>query len=249
MKKLIANGVLMAASALVAGLLVIALIDAVVMPYIVDVPSVQIPRLQTLDAAQAERRLEQWGLQMVVGDSMFNERITQGAVIDHVPEPGQRVKRGRAVTVQLSKGPRYYSTPKLRGVSLREAQLQLESNQLQMGSILYVSSTDIPEKAVIDQDPVAGTTLARGGTVSLRISSGPPSSPKTVPNLTNLLIDTAEDTLTKYEMLLGRIETQIDNRIPPGTILSQIPAPGEKMPRNTRISLRVSAQTTNRGDR
>ena len=249
MRKFFANGVLMGASALVAALLMLGLVDAVVMPHIVAVPNVKVPRLHSLDYSQASQRLEQWGLKIAVGDSIYHERIPLGSVIDHLPEAGQRIKKGRAVTVLLSKGPRYYTTPDLQGVSLREARLQLESNQLQTGDITYVSSNEIPETAVIDQHPTAGTRLKRDSSVKLRISNGPPSSMKTTPNLLALSIDSAEDTLRKYEMQLGRVENQIDNSSPPGTIISQAPKPGTQTFRNTRIHLRVSAQHPDDGVR
>ena len=249
MKKVFANGVLVAASALVAALLMLGLVDAVVMPHIVAVPNVKVPRLHSLDGSQASQRLKQWGLKIAVGDSIYHERIPLGSVIDHLPESGQRVKKGRAVTVILSKGPRYYTTPNLQGVSLREARLQLESNQLQTGDIIYVSSNEIPETAVIDQHPTAGTRLKRDGRVDLRISNGPLSSMKTTPNLLSLPIDSVEDTLRKYEMRLGRVENQIDNTSPPGTIISQAPKPGTQTPRSTRIHLRVSAQHPDNGAR
>ena len=249
MRKFFANGVLVAASALVAALFMLGLVDAVVMPHIVAVPNVKVPRLHSLDSSQASQRLEQWGLKIAVGDSIYHERIPLGSVIDHLPEAGQRIKKGRAVTVLLSKGSHYYTTPDLRGVSLREARLQLESNQLQTGDIIYVSSNEIPETAVIDQHPTAGTRLKRDGRVDLRISNGPPFSMKTTPNLLSQSIDSAEDTLRKYEMQLGRVENQIDNSSPPGTIISQAPKPGTQTPRNTRIHLRVSAQHPDNGAR
>ena len=91
--------------------------------------------------------------------------------------------------------------------------------------------------------------VKRDGRVDLRISNGPPSSMKTTPNLLALSIDSAEDTLRKYEMQLGRVENQINNSSPPGTIISQAPKPGTQTPRNTRIHLRVSAQHPDNGAR
>ncbi len=248
MKRFFAHALLIAACAGVAAILIVLLIDGLIMPYLVDVPSVKIPRLQTLDAAKAAERLEQWGLKMAIGDSLHHKSIARGAVIDQTPQDGQRVKRGRRITVILSKGPRYYPTPNLSGVSLREARLQLESKQLQVGAILYVSSDEIPQTAVIGQAPAAGTMLAYGASVDLRISNGPFSGLKRVPDLLRIPIDAAEDTLRKYEMQLGRIDSRIDNNSPPGTILSQMPAANTQAPRHTQINLSVSARRTdNRG--
>ena len=58
MRTFLANGVLVAASALVAALLLLGLVDAVIMPHIVDVPNVKVPRLHSLSASQASQRLQ-----------------------------------------------------------------------------------------------------------------------------------------------------------------------------------------------
>jgi eukaryotic-like serine/threonine-protein kinase len=247
MKKFFAKVLLLGACAGSAAILMLVLIDGFVMPYIVDVPNIKIPRLHDLSAAKAAERLEQWGLKMAIGDSLYHKSIARGDVIDQTPQAGQRVKRGRRITLTLSKGSRSYPVPNLSGVSLREARLQLESNQLQIGAILYVSSDEIPQTAVIDQSPVAGTLLARGANVDLRISNGPLSSPKRVPDLKQIPIDSAEDTLRKYEMQLGRIDNRIDNNYPPGTILSQTPAANARVQRNSRINLSVSSRQVKNG--
>ena len=70
--------------------------------------------------------------------------IPSYAVVDQDPAVGHRVKRGRRIVVVLSKGPRYYEVPDVQRVSLREARLQLEGNQLQIGQTRYLSSTSIP---------------------------------------------------------------------------------------------------------
>ncbi|MGY8825023.1 MAG: PASTA domain-containing protein [Candidatus Latescibacterota bacterium] len=247
MKKFFTKVLLLGACAGSAAILILVLIDGFVMPYIVDVPNIKIPRLHDLSAAKAAERLEQWGLKMAIGDSLYHKSIARGDVIDQTPQAGQRVKRGRRITLTLSKGSRSYPVPNLSGVSLREARLQLESNQLQIGAILYVSSDEIPQTAVIDQSPVAGTLLARGASVDLRISNGPLSSPKRVPDLKQIPIDSAEDTLRKYEMQLGRIDNRIDNNYPPGTILSQTPAANARVQRNSRINLSVSSRQVKNG--
>ena len=114
MRTFFANGVLVAASALIAALLLLGLVDAVIMPHIVDVPNVKVPRLHSLSASQASQRLQQWGLKIATGDSIYHERIPLGSVIDHLPEAGQRVKKGRAVTVLLSKGHAIIQPPAYR---------------------------------------------------------------------------------------------------------------------------------------
>ncbi len=252
MKKLFTRALLIAASAGIAGVLLIVLVDNLIVPYIVDVPSVKVPRLYALESTKAEARLTQWGLVTAIGDSMHHEAVAIGAVVDQDPQAGQRVKQGRHITVTLSKGPRFYPAPDIVGGSLREARLQLESSQLRIGDILYVSSSSTPESAVISQSPKAGTALARATTVSLRISNGPASALKRVPNLVGVSIEAAEDTLKKYEMRLGSLQNRADNDHAIGTVLKQSPRAESQAARYTQIDLVISARPAkalNNGDR
>ena len=233
---------LIIAAAFLAGVIGLILLDAVVMPYLVDVPSARVPNLKGLSVPKAAIRLKQSNLGMAIGDSLHHETIPVEAVVDQDPAVGQQVKKGRRIVVTLSKGPRYYEVPDVRRVSLREARLQLEGNQLQIGQTLYLSSNAIPAGAVVGQSPSPGARLSRGEAVDLQISSGSPTAPKQIPNLLGLSIEVVEDTLRKYEMRLGHIENRIDNQKPVGTVLAQTPDHRQRALRQSRIDLVLSVE-------
>ena len=229
-------------SAALAGVISLILFDTVIMPYLVDVPSVRVPKLKGLSVPKAAIRLGQSGLGLAIGDSLHHETIAIEAVVDQDPAEGEHVKKGRRIVVTLSKGARYYEVPDVRRVSLREARLQLEGNQLQVGQTLYLSSDAIPEGAIVGQSPSPGSRLAPGNSVDLQISSGSPSRTKQVPDLIGLSIEVVEDTLRKYEMRLGGIENRIDNQQAAGTILAQTPDRQQRVPRHSRIDLILSVE-------
>jgi len=244
MKKLLRQFLFLIAAAGVASLLFVLLLDELIMPYLVDVPKVRVPSLRGLSVPQAEQRLQRLDLRLSLGDSMFHETVPAGAIIDQDPAAHQRIKKGRRIAVDTSRGRRFYAVPNVRRASLREARLQLEGSRLEVGEIAYVSSASIPEGAVIDLTPSPGTLLSPGTLVDLEISSGPSSLPKRVPPLRGLPIEAVEDTLRKYEMRLGRITNQIDNDQPVGTVLAQSPGPERRAARLTRVDLVVSVQET-----
>lgn len=241
MKNILRQLGLAAAGALLAGLIAIVLLDAVVMPYAVDTPSVQVPDLQGLFAPEASARLDQAGLKMTIGDSLHHETISADAVVGHDPSVGQWVKKGRRIVLTVSKGPRYSQVPDVRRVSLREARLQLEGNQLKSGQILYRSSETLPEGAIVEQSPAPGARLAPGSAVDLQVSNGPPTALKRVPHLIGLPFKVVADTLRKYEMRIGHIAKHIDEQKRVGTILDQVPPSGQRIPRHSRIDLVVSS--------
>ena len=240
-KNILRHLCLLAAGALLAGIVALVLLDEIVMPYLVDTPSVQVPDLKGLLAPEASVRLEETGLKMTLSDSLYHETVPTDAVVDQSPTVGQSVKKGRRVILTVSKGPRYYEVPDVRRVSLREARLQLEENQLKIGQILYRSSDTLPEGAVVGQSPPPGAQLARDSAVDLQVSNGPPATLKRVPNLIGLSIGAAEDTLRKYELRIGHIAKRIDAQKRVGTVLAQSPTSEQRIPRHSRIDLVVSA--------
>ena len=241
MKSILRQLGLLATGALLASIIALTLLDAIIMPYIVDTPSVQVPDLQGLSAPEVSARFEEAGLKMTIGDSLHHEIIPADAVIDQDPSVGQLVKKGRRIVLTVSKGPRYYEVPDVRRVSLREARLQLEGNQLKIGQILYRSSDALPEGAVVGQSPSPGAQLARNSAVDLQISNGPLAALKRVPDLIGLSIGVVEDTLRKYELRIGHIAKRIDEQKSVGTVLAQAPESEQRIPRHSRIDLVVSA--------
>ncbi len=213
-----------------------------IMPYVVNVDKVQVPELRKLTTSSALKRLSAKGLRLAPRDSLYQESIPEGAIVDQLPNSGKLIKKGRRVFVDISKGPRLYTVPEVKQKSLREARLQLESAQLQVGSVAYVSSSSIPRGAIVDHLPSAGVHLARNSKVDLKISSGPPAALKRVPNLVGLPIEVVEDTLKKYEMRLGRLENQVDSQRPAGIVLSQKPSARERALHRTPVNLVVSVQ-------
>jgi len=242
MKRLLLHFGLLAAAAGTAGVVFLLVLNGVVMPYVVDVPRVTVPRLRGQPVGLARRQLARFGLHLTFRDSLHDPTAPPGTVLGQDPSPGQRVKRGRRIHVDVSLGPKYYPVPSsLEGVSLREAQLQLEANQLRLGEVQYVSSKSVPAGAVIRSTPPGGAELPRGTLVDLEISNGRPDEPKTVPVVRGVSVADVEDSLRKYEMRLGLITTRSRPDTPAGVVLEQSPVGGARAARLTKVDLVISA--------
>jgi len=84
------------------------LFDRVFMPYAVAVDKVNVPKLTGLTLEQARRQLQQRGLRLAIRDSVYHENLPAGLIAEQVPAERQQVKKGRRVSVDLSKGQRLY---------------------------------------------------------------------------------------------------------------------------------------------
>ncbi|MBT3341773.1 MAG: PASTA domain-containing protein [Gemmatimonadetes bacterium] len=223
------------------GILYLLLLDSVIMPRIVDVSRVTVPNVGNRTVPEAQRLIKQMGLRLTLRDSVYSDAPV-GHVIDQEPGSGEHIKRARRVFVDVSRGPRRYLVPNITGGSQREARLQILGRQLLVGTVRLESSTAIPDGVVLRQSPVAGLELPRQGKVDLVVSSGSPFSPKDVPDVVGVSIQSVEDTLAKYEMRLGEIDERVAEHVLPGQILAQQPAGGALVPRHTPIDLVVSVR-------
>ncbi len=242
MRERLAHLGLVAAVAAASLTVFLAILDEFVMPRLVATPKVKVPNLRGTPVAQARQGLERWGLWLAVKDTVYSETTNSGLIVDQDPPAGQQIRKGRRISVSISKGRRYYAVPDVRGKSLRDAQFQLEGAQLRVGEVNYASSDNYAAGAVVRATPGPGTKLPVGTQIDLEISSGPSSEPKLVPTLVGLAIEQVEDTLRKYEMRLGAIASQRDNDHTVGTVLSQSPAAGDRALPLSRIDLVVSVQ-------
>ena len=97
---------------------------------------------------------------------------------------------------------------------------------------------DIAKDRVISTDPLAGDSIAPGGTVKLVISKG--AERYTIPTLVALTPEAAVNLLAKSPLKVGEITEVFNAKIPKGFVISANPAPGTRVKRDTLVDLVVS---------
>lgn len=119
------------------------------------------------------------------------------------------------------------------------ARSELESKGFKVDESGTFSET-VDAGVVLSQDPVAGTSLAEGKTVTLTVSQGPPPVP--VPtDLAGKTIDQASASLVAAGLKLGVVTDAFDETVAKGTVLSVADGVGVEMPKGSAIGLIVSA--------
>ncbi len=109
-------------------------------------------------------------------DSVYFKSKAKGTVVLQHPLSGSRVKQGRHVYLTIvAQSPEKVTMPNLRNLSLRQALVTLESNELLVGHLDYVQY--FARNAVVDQlmddEPVEeGTELNKGSIVDLVLGKG-----------------------------------------------------------------------------
>ena len=109
-------------------------------------------------------------------DSVYYKAKGKGTVILQHPLSGARVKQGRHIYLTIvAQSPEKVRMPNLKNLSLRQALVTLESNELIVGNLDYIKY--FARNAVVDQlvndEPVEpGTELLKGSIVDIVIGKG-----------------------------------------------------------------------------
>lgn len=98
----------------------------------------EVPSFINLTTEQAQAVALQHKLRLEVTDSVYINRMAAGAIFRQNPESGSKVKKNRRILLTINaKQPKMVKMPELAGYSLRQAQSELVSHQLQLGELIY----------------------------------------------------------------------------------------------------------------
>jgi beta-lactam-binding protein with PASTA domain/Ca2+-binding RTX toxin-like protein len=112
---------------------------------------------------------------------------------------------------------------------------------LLVGDVVGVETLAVPVGTVLAQSPAAGTRLALGGRVNLDVAIAPRA---VVPSVIGLTQAVATASITGAGLVVGAVTTASSLIFPPGTVISQDPVGGKKVPVGTAVNLVVSTGVT-----
>jgi eukaryotic-like serine/threonine-protein kinase len=131
-----------------------------------------IPALVGLTSEDAERELRRAQLQLGRVTDQASDSA-RGLVLGSAPEEGLVVPRGTRVDLVVSAGPSELTMPDVVGSDLETASTLITQLGLVLGPTAYDSSTSYPRGTVVSQSPAAGSAVAAGTTVLLRLAGLP----------------------------------------------------------------------------
>jgi eukaryotic-like serine/threonine-protein kinase len=158
-----------------------------------------------------------------------------GTVVAQEPRGGRIVNQGSIVHINVSKGLQPLQVPDVRGQLFDNAAGQLQ------GAGFAVARRDVdssqPKDTVIDQDPRGGSSLSRGGTVTLFVSKGPKQS--MIPNVESQDEASARQALEQSGFSVDVQEQDTTDPAQDGIVLSQDPVGGTKAKPGTTVTIVV----------
>ena len=191
--------------------------------------TVVVPNVVRLTQQEAVARVSRKGL--VARISTRPSPTPAGIVVAEDPGPGSQVTRRSVVTLTVSAA-QTVAVPSVVGMRTAQAIRTLQAKGFQIQTANVVSKK--PPGTVLGQSPAAGTSVARGSTVIVRVSRGL----VTVPNVVGQSRDDAVQTVRGAGLVpkaFGVPSTQ-----PKGTVVAQTPPAGKRVPGGTPVRLNVS---------
>lgn len=201
---------------------------------------VVVPQMVGKDVVYALELLTDLGLNTKVQGSEYSESVPKHHITFQAPEPGAEIKKGRAVSLVISKGPRRVFMPNLTGLSNEQAQVILADNGLNQGYLTHTYHTQAPTNGIIAQSPLAGETVMRQAEVNLLVSKGPAPRRIRMPSLIDLSTHEALDKLNQHQIQVGLFKTVRRETVAPNIVLSQTPLHGYPASTTDRIVLAIN---------
>lgn len=198
------------------------------------------PELFGLSEEEALALLADQGLDLAWSEEgeRYDERVPASHILMQEPRAGTLVKRGRAVTVVLSRGPRLIEVPQVTGEALQAAQITLAAAGLRPGRTVNVYGKGAPG-SVVAQQPAGGSRVEHEAEVDLLLSLEDPNASYLMPDLVNHSYDEVRRFFESQGFRLGRVSYESYDGIAPGTVVRQFPLAGHPLHRGNVIALGV----------
>jgi serine/threonine-protein kinase len=133
---------------------------------------------------------------------------------------------------------RMVPAPSLVGMTVEQAQATAQAAGLATAQVGEAFSETVPAGAVASTDPAAGARIAPGDTIALVLSRGPERY--SVPDLRGQTQEQAAASLSALTLVPGTVGEAYDEQVPAGQVVSQDPAPGAEVRRETPVSFVLS---------
>ncbi len=226
-----------ALSALVAGG---ALMNFLVMPLFVQHGMrVAVPAIVGMPVAAARQACADAGLTLVEEDRRHSSTLPPEHVVSQSPGPQAAVKRGRGVRVVVSLGQERIVVPDLHGLSLRQAELQLQNAQLVLGAVARVHNGGGSGEVQVSS-PHAGGEASIGDSVAVLVESGDAVDAYLMPGLVGQELGDVRALIESRGFRVGNVTYRDVRDVYPGTVLEQSPSRGARIRQGESIDLVVT---------
>ena len=203
-------------------------------------PTKAAPDLLDCTLEEATQRAQDQGFKVKQGKDVYSSEYAEGRVCIQDPEPGTEIPKESTITINLSKGNKEGLVPSVLGMQKDDVEAFLQSYGYELGNVKTITS---PEKAgmVLEQSPVAGSTLDKESSVDIIVSDGKGTEKGTVPSVTRMSLEDAKKAIKAAGFEVGNITYDWDSSIGKGYVIYQQYQANSQLDKGTAIDLQVSS--------
>ncbi len=184
------------------------------------IPIVPVPNVRGQTSTAAVGLLAGAGLAYRIYNVYSPEPI--GSVTGQSPAPGQKVKKGSTVRINVSRGPKPVGVPDVTGQPYANAESFLRGQNFSVARVDI--QNDAAQGTVVSEDPPPGTQVPKGSKITLSVSTGPATSQ--VPDVTQQPEAAAEKILTQAGFNVATVTETVTDQTQDGIVQSEDPSPG-----------------------
>ncbi|MCL1809309.1 MAG: Stk1 family PASTA domain-containing Ser/Thr kinase [Clostridiales bacterium] len=205
-----------------------------------EVQEILVPYVVGLSYDRAKEELNDLGLDIQVGDEVISSEYEEGKVVSQDPQFETSVKEGMIVTVNISKGTRAGTVPKITGIPYEDALFMIQKYGFQAGPKV-TRKDSAPKGIVISQTPEAGEEAKPGTTINYVVSEGKAEEETMMPALVGKDMEEAKEELEKAGLKLGEPEFEKSEEHEKDIVMWQQYPAGNALAKGATVKLKVSA--------
>lgn len=202
--------------------------------------TVEVPELRGRTEEEAKKILNDMELGIKVDpERQPSNQYEEGQIMAQDKEPGTEVDKNTTITVTISSGEEAKTTtvPDVVNREESEAEQMIRDANLTVAHGEAQYDDNVAEGNVISSNPVAGTEIEEGQTVTIVVSLG--QKPATVPDIRGMSAADAEAALSA-EGLVGSASEDYSDTVEAGKVISQGVDPNSEVDKGTTVSYVVS---------
>jgi len=201
---------------------------------------VTVPDVKGQSLSTAQENIKAAGLKVNISSYSYSTKVPPNHVIAQSPEAGTSVKQSRTINLTISKGMEVIVAPDLRGLTLRDAEVQLKNAGLILGKIDEQYTTDAPPGTIFNQSPRMSTEVNRGTAVDVTVSKGAAPHRLTLPDFRGSTLASVRTQLESLKLKMGAIVEATSDQFAGGVITGQNPEAGSSVEEGSTINFTVS---------
>jgi beta-lactam-binding protein with PASTA domain len=205
------------------------------------ISEVPLPNLVGMSSEEAQQTLSELGLSAKIYPSIVADKPIN-TVTSQSPRAGVVVREGRSISLDVNT-PTNVAVPSLVGSTEEQSRNILQQLNLELGTVTYEFSNDIPEGQILSQNPPPNTEVSVQSNVSITVSRGSDVPKVTMPDVRGQNIQSAKSRLQAMGFAVDDIPSSVTNDAGQ-TVTQQSPAPGQSVTTSTRVTLGYSLSSS-----